>query len=122
MSLRASCWTTSRTTRYPHYLQKVGTPLIGAFGSTPPYAIFSDSLEAEGSDWTPNMASEFQKRRGDHLIPHLPELAAGGSVAADTVRHDYGETLTDLVNENYLTQLTDFAVSHHTKFRSQTLR
>ncbi len=103
-----------------HYLQKVGTPLIGAFGSTPPYAIFSDSLEAGGSDWTPNMASEFQKRRGYDLIPHLPELAAGGSVAADTVRHDYGETLTDLVNENYLTQLTDFAVSHHTKFRSQS--
>ena len=103
-----------------HYLQKVGTPLIGAFGSTPPYAIFSDSLEVGGSDWTPNMAAEFQKRRGYDLIPHLPELAAGGSVAADTVRHDYGETLTDLVNENYLTQLTDFAVAHHTKFRSQS--
>ena len=103
-----------------HYLQKVGTPLIGAFGSTPPYAIFSDSLEAGGSDWTPNMAAEFLKRRGYDLIPHLPELAAGGSVAADTVRHDYGETLTDLVNENYLTQLTDFAVAHHTKFRSQS--
>jgi len=41
-------------------------------------------------------------------------------VAADTVRHDYGETLTDLVDENYLTQLTNFAVAHHTKFRSQT--
>jgi len=103
-----------------HYLQKVGTPLIGAFGSTPPYAIFSDSLEAGGSDWTPNMPAEFLKRRGYDLIPHLPELAAGGSVAADTVRHDYGETLTDLVDENYLTQLTNWAVAHHTKFRSQT--
>lgn len=103
-----------------HYLQKVGTPLLGAFGSTPPYAIFSDSLEAGGSGWTPNLPAEFLKRRGYDLIPHLPELAAGGSVAADTVRHDYGETLTDLVDENYLTQLTNFAVAHHTKFRSQT--
>ena len=103
-----------------HYLQKVGKPLIGAFGSTPPTAIFSDSLEAAGSDWTPNMSAEFLKRRGYDLIPHLPELAAGGSVAADTVRHDYGETLTDLVDENYLTQLTNFAIAHHTKFRSQT--
>ena len=103
-----------------HYLQKVGTPLIGAFGSTPPYSIFSDSLEVGGSDWTPNLPAEFLKRRGYELIPHLPELAAGGSVAADTVRHDYGETLTDLVDENYLTQLTNFAVAHHTKFRSQS--
>jgi len=103
-----------------HYLEKVGTPLIGAFGSTPPYSIFSDSLEVGGSGWTPNFPAEFQKRRGYDLIPHLPELAAGGSVAADTVRHDYGETLTDLVDENYLKQLTDFAAAHHTKFRSQT--
>jgi len=103
-----------------HYLQKVGTPLIGAFGTTPPYSIFSDSLEVGGSDWTPNLPAEFLKRRGYDLIPHLPELAAGGSVAADTVRHDYGETLTDLVDENYLTQLNNFAVAHHTKFRSQS--
>jgi hypothetical protein len=106
--------------RRRHYLQKVGTASDRAFGSTPPYAIFSDSLEAGGSGWTPNLPAEFQKRRGYDLIPHLPELAAGGSVAADTVRHDYGETLTDLVNDNYLKQIADWAVAHHTKFRSQT--
>jgi uncharacterized membrane protein YgcG len=103
-----------------NYIHKVGEPLIGAFGSTPPYAIFSDSLEVGGSDWTPSLPAEFLKLRGYDLIPHLPELVAGGSVAADTVRHDYGETLTDLVDNNYLTQLTNFAVAHHTKFRSQS--
>jgi alpha-L-rhamnosidase len=103
-----------------NYLKDVGEPLIGAFGSTPPYAIFSDSLEAYGADWTPNLPAEFQKRRGYDLIPHLPELAAGGSVAADTVRHDYGQTLTELIDENYLSQMTAWAVAHHTKFRSQT--
>ncbi len=103
-----------------NYLQKVGKPLIGAFGPTPPYAIFSDSLEAYGADWTPNLPAEFQKRRGYDLLPHLPELAAGGSIAADNVRHDYGQTLTELIDENYLTQMTAWAVAHHTKFRSQT--
>jgi hypothetical protein len=103
-----------------NYLKDVGEPLIGAFGSTPPYAIFSDSLEAYGADWTPNLPAEFQKRRGYDLIPHLPELAAGGSIAADNVRHDYGKTLTELIDENYLTQMTAWAVAHHTKFRSQT--
>ncbi len=103
-----------------HYLRAVGAPLVSAFGGTPPYAIFSDSLEAYGADWTPNLPAEFLKRRGYDLIPHLGELVAGGSVAADNVRHDYGKTLTELVNENYLEQITEWAVEHHTRFRSQT--
>ncbi len=84
------------------HLKTVGEPLVKAFGATPPYAIFSDSLEAYGADWTPTLPAEFRKRRGYDLMPHLPELVAGGSPAADKVRHDYGRTLTELVNENYL--------------------
>ena len=102
------------------HLRAVGEPLVKAFGATPPYAIFSDSLEAYGSDWTAKLPEEFRKRRGYDLIPHLPELVAGGTPAAETVRHDYGKTLTELVNENYLTQINDWAIAHHTKFRSQT--
>jgi hypothetical protein len=102
------------------HLAKVGEPLVKAFGSTPPYAVFSDSLEAYGADWTPALPTEFKKRRGYDLIPHLAELVAGGSSEADKVRHDYGRTLTELVNENYLTQINDWAIAHHTRFRSQT--
>ncbi len=102
------------------YLQSVGEPLVKAFGDAPPYAIFSDSLETYGADWTADLPSEFLKRRGYDLIPHLAELVAGGSVAADTVRHDYGRTLTELINENYLTQINDWAMARHTRFRSQT--
>jgi hypothetical protein len=102
------------------HLKAVGEPLIKAFDDTPPYAIFSDSLEAYGADWTPNLPAEFQKRRGYDLLPHLPELVAGGTPAAEKVRHDWGQTLTELVNENYLTQINNWAIAHHTKFRSQT--
>jgi len=102
------------------HLARVGEPLVKAFGSTPPYAIFSDSLEAYGADWTPNLPDEFLKHRGYDLIPHLPELVAGGTPAAEKVRHDWGRTLTELVNENYLTQINDWAKAHGTKFRSQT--
>jgi hypothetical protein len=102
------------------HIHAVGEPLVKAFGNTPPYAIFSDSLEAYGSDWTPKLPEEFNKRRGYDLIPHLPELVAGGTPEADKVRHDYGRTLTELINENYLVQMTDFAKAHGTKFRSQT--
>jgi hypothetical protein len=102
------------------HLKAVGSPLLKAFGDQPPYSVFSDSLEVYGSDWTPGLAEEFQKRRGYDLIPHLPELVAGGTPEADAVRHDWGVTMSDLVRDNYLTPITQFAEAHHTKFRSQT--
>ncbi|MEO8737887.1 MAG: glycosyl hydrolase [Edaphobacter sp.] len=102
------------------HLKAVGDPLLKAFGATPPYAIFSDSLEAYGADWTPNLPAEFKKRRGYDLLPHLPELITGGTPEAENVRHDWGKTLTELVDENYLTQINNWAIAHHTKFRSQT--
>ncbi|WP_035349833.1 glycosyl hydrolase [Edaphobacter aggregans] len=102
------------------HLKTVAEPLVNAFGPTPPYAVFSDSLEAYGADWTPNLPAEFLKRRGYDLIPHLPELVAGNTPAAEKIRHDWGKTLTELVDENYLTQINAWATAHHTKFRSQT--
>jgi hypothetical protein len=102
------------------HLLAVGEPLVKAFGSTPPYAVFSDSLEAYGADWTPELPAEFRRRRGYDLLPHLPELVAGGTAEAERVRHDWGKTLTELVDENYLIQIHAWADKHHTKFRSQT--
>ena len=102
------------------HLHGVGEPLVKAFGSAPPYAIFSDSLEAYGADWTPDLPAEFRRRRGYDLLPHLPALVAGGSAEAERVRHDWGKTLTELVDENYLSQINAWADAHHTKFRSQT--
>lgn len=102
------------------HLQAVGEPLLKAFGTTPPYAVFSDSLEAYGADWTADLPAEFSKRRGYDLLPHLPELVAGGTPEAESVRHDWGKTLTELVDENYLTQINTWAIAHHTQFRSQT--
>jgi hypothetical protein len=98
----------------------VATPLLNAFGSQPPSSVFSDSLEVYLADWTPNLPAEFQKRRGYDLIPYLPELVAGGTPEADAVRHDWGETLSDLIGDNYLAPLTKFAKEHRTQFRSQT--
>jgi hypothetical protein len=102
------------------HLHAVGEPLLKAFGATAPYAVFSDSLEAYGADWTADLPAEFRNRRGYDLLPHLPELVAGGTPEAESVRHDWGKTLTELVNENYLTQINTWAIAHHTKFRSQT--
>jgi alpha-L-rhamnosidase len=102
------------------HLNDVAAPLVKAFGNAPPYSVFSDSLEVYGSDWTTNLPAEFLKRRGYDLIPHLPELLAGGTPEAEAVRHDWGQTLSDLIRENYLAPLTQFADAHGTHFRSQT--
>ena len=102
------------------HLNAVGEPLLKAFGAEPPHAVFSDSLEAYGADWTPDLPAEFSARRGYDLLPHLPELVAGGTPGAESVRHDWGKTLTELVDENYLSQINAWAIAHHTKFRSQT--
>ena len=107
-------------TAIDEHIAKVATPLLNAFGSQPPYSVFSDSLEVYESDWTTNLPAEFQNRRGYDLIPHLPELLAGGTPEAEAIRHDWGQTLSDLIRENYLAPLTRFAEAHHTRFRSQT--
>ena len=102
------------------HLHVVGDALLGGFPGRPPYAIFSDSLEAYGSDWTPDLPAEFARRRGYDLIPHLPELAEGGTPQAEAVRHDWGETISDLVRDNYLRPVAEYATAHGTRFRSQT--
>ena len=103
-----------------HYLQTRGNALLGGFSSKPPYAIFSDSLEVYGSDWTKDLPAEFARRRGYDLIAHLPELVQGGTPEAESVRHDWGLTLSDLVSDNYLRPMAGYATAHATRFRSQT--
>ncbi|MGD0789363.1 MAG: glycosyl hydrolase [Terracidiphilus sp.] len=102
------------------HLAGVATPLLNAFGDQPPHSVFSDSLEVYGADWTSDLPAEFQRRRGYDLIPHLPELLAGGTPQAEAVRHDWGQTLSDLIRDNYLAPITEFAEAHGTLFRSQT--
>lgn len=100
--------------------REVSEKLLQGFQDTPPHAVFSDSLEVYDSDWTADFPEEFSKRRGYDLIPHLAELWQGGTPEAEAVRHDWGVTLSELLRENYLKPMADFAGAHGTQFRSQT--
>jgi hypothetical protein len=106
------------------HLQVVGEPLLEALGDRPPHAVFSDSLEVFASDWTDDLPQEFRKRRGYDLLPYLPALVEnnGEDIGKKTgaVRCDWGQTLTELVNERYLQPVAGWARQHHTRFRSQT--
>ena len=102
------------------HLQFVGEPMLRALAATPPYAIFSDSLEVYNSDWTADFLDEFRKRRGYDLAPYLPLLALDTDARAPAVRHDWGKTLTELAEEHYLAPLTEWAHQHGTRLRSQS--
>ena len=104
-----------------NHLKDVAEPELAAFGNEPPDSVFSDSLEVYGADWTPDLPQEFRQMRGYDLIPHLPELfMRTPSDEAAEFRHDWGVTLTQLIDKNYLEQLNAWAIAHHTRFRSQT--
>lgn len=101
------------------HLEKVADPMMNALRDTAPYSVFSDSLEVYGADWTPNLPEEFRKRRGYDLLAHLPALVADVGPETYDVRYDWGRTLTELLDENYLQPIRTWAHQHHTLFRSQ---
>jgi hypothetical protein len=102
-----------------NYLKNVGDKLMRAFGSNPPHAIFCDSLEVYNHDWTSDLLEEFRKRRGYDLKPYLPALVADIGPKTTSVRHDWGKTLTELLNERFLAPLHDWSKRNRTLFRIQ---
>lgn len=102
-----------------NYLKKVGGRLMQAFDSHPPHAIFCDSLEVYDSDWTGGLLEEFRNRRGYDLKPYLPALVADIGPQTAAIRHDWGKTLTELLNEYFIAPVRDWARQNHTLFRLQ---
>lgn len=102
------------------YLEAIGRPLLSAFpADAPPHAIFCDSLEVYGSDWTPRLLDEFQRRRGYDLRRHLTALVGDPTPETAAIRHDWAQTLTELVNDEFLTPLRSWASDRGTRLRAQ---
>jgi len=102
-----------------HYLRTVGDRLLSAFDAAPPYAVFCDSLEVYESDWTDDVLEAFRARRGYDLRPLLPALVLDAGPATAAIRHDWGQTLTELLNERFLAPVQDWARRRGTRFRIQ---
>ena len=92
---------------------------MNALAKTPPYAIFSDSLEVYNSDWTGNFPAEFQKRRGYDLTPYLPALAGDIGPETGAIRHGLGADAMNSAKTSTCGPLNAWARTHGTKFRSQ---
>jgi hypothetical protein len=107
-------------TAIERHLHSVGDLLMQAFGDHPPYAVFSDSLEDDASDWSGDLLEQFRARRGYDLTRYLPALIGDAGPDTSSVRHDWGRTLTELADERFLAPLHDWAKQHHTLLRSQS--
>jgi hypothetical protein len=100
------------------HLEHVGDPLLDAVPAHLLGSVFCDSLEVYGSDWTPEMAAEFRRRRGYDLLPELYRLVVDGPGAAQ-LRADYHRTLSELYEDHFVAVLRSWAAERGVLFRIQ---
>ncbi|TDB64211.1 glycosyl hydrolase [Arundinibacter roseus] len=81
-----------------NYLTRFDSTLVQA--EQQPRAMYMDSYEAYGANWTVDFAEQFQQRRGYDLLPILNQLA-DTTTASELVRIDYHQTLAELLLERH---------------------
>ncbi|HWD83567.1 MAG TPA: glycosyl hydrolase, partial [Kribbella sp.] len=101
------------------HIRCVAEPLMKAAGPELLGSVFCDSLEVYGGDWTPAIFSEFQERRGYDLRPRLYELLVDVPGARE-LRIDFGRTLSELYEDNFLKVLREWAAGNGVPFRIQS--
>jgi hypothetical protein len=111
-------------------------PFIGEFFGNGLRAIFCDSLEVRVNlSWSDDFLAEFRRRRGYDLVPYLPILKVQSSTepfgdffdlpiyemedAGDQVRHDYRQTVSDLMIERFYSRFNQWAHEHKLLSRTQ---
>ena len=95
---------------YEHYIDMYMRAAGGRLGTTGITYMLNDSYEAGTQTWTPQMAQEFQKRRGYALIPWMPALlgyVVNSAEETDRFLWDWRKTISELIAENHYDQLTD---------------
>jgi alpha-L-rhamnosidase len=111
-------------------------PYIGEYFGNGMRAIFCDSLEvAENLFWSDDFLAEFRRRRGYDLVPYLPVLNLQKTAEpfgefvdlpifemaemGEQVRHDYRQTVSDLMVERMYGQFNKWAHDHKLLSRTQ---
>lgn len=91
-----------------HYLQKFDEALGNSMAKV--HAFYNDSYEVFGANWTPDLFTEFENRRGYSLKPYLKYLTASDSSETTArIKSDYRETIADLMLDNFSYPFTNWA-------------
>jgi len=78
-----------------------------------PRAVYNDSYEVYGANWTGRFPEQFARRRGYDLLSRLPQfLDTTQAPAAVQVRRDYHATLAELLRDEFTATWTAWARSH----------
>ena len=111
-------------------------PYIGKYFGNGLRALFCDSLEVGANlFWSDDFLAEFKRRRGYDLLPYLPILKVQTNEepygvyvdrpvyemaeVGDAVRHDYRQTVSDLMAERFYGQFNRWAREHKLLSRTQ---
>ena len=100
------------------HLRHVGDPLLDAVPAHLVGSVFCDSLEVYGSDWTPDLVTEFRSRRGYDPLPELYRLVVDGPDATQ-LRTDYHRTLAELYENHFVAEFQRWAAARGVPFRIQ---
>ena len=101
-------------------------------------ALFTDSMELEGANWSADMMDEFRKRRGYDIFPYLPfilfKTGAMGNVTdfnyglamsaqmenmIRRMRYDFEITKAELLEEHFIRTFTGWCRELNVKSRAQ---
>ncbi len=95
-------------------------------------AMFCDSMELAGANWTDDLPEQFSQRRGYDLTPYLPfvfhgrysgyEKPLGQEPFGDCIRrarYDFNRTLLELYMERFVKQVREWCHKQGVQFRYQ---
>ncbi|HOO99777.1 MAG TPA: glycosyl hydrolase [Bacteroidales bacterium] len=101
-------------------------------------ALFTDSMELEGSNWSAGIMEEFKRRKGYDIFPYLPfvlfktggmgnitdlkygaDLSPGFNRIICRMRYDFETFKSDLLEENFIKTFCDWCKKLNVKSRAQ---
>jgi len=84
-----------------------------------PRALYHDSYEVYGANWTPGFTKQFQRQQGYDLTPFLPILQKPRDPDYPLVVHDIRSTLAELLYTEFTRTWVDWCKEHHCITRNQ---
>ncbi len=103
------------------YANTVGADKIGPSGIS---WLLTDSIEVGPQNWTDNILSEFEQRRGYDPRPWLPALTGvviGSTADTDRFLWDFRRTISQLLAENHYGEIADELHRQGLKYYSEAL-
>jgi hypothetical protein len=102
-----------------HYQESVLDKLVAGVPRGGLRAVFADSMEAYGTDWTAELPDEFERRRGYDVRPLYPLLFDDANPRSADLRFDYWETVADLFVDGFVRPFHQWAMSRGVKSEIQ---